>query len=105
MEFDQQHKQALQQVKAFATKSEYFGIPADIVYAIGGVSVGVGAALHSLLVIAVFLLFFGVPAYRIHRADPFALKVWVAALKRRRQYWCAGQAAKRELVIITREEP
>ena len=101
---DKEQQQALKQVKAFAAKSEYFGIPADIVYAIIGVSLGIGAAIRSPLMIVVLMLFFGIPAYRIHRDDPFALKVWLAAVKRRHDYWCAGYCRKRELVIIKREE-
>ena len=103
MEETEQH-QALKQVKAFTAKSEYFGIPADVVYAIVGIALGIGAALRSPLMILVLMLFFGIPAYRIHRADPFALKVWIAAARRRHDYWQGGRSGKRKLVIIQREE-
>jgi hypothetical protein len=66
--------------------------------------VAIGATIRSPLRIVIFLLFFGVPAYRIHRHDPFALKVWVQAIKRRHNRWCAGCAAPRELIIIEKEE-
>ena len=103
-DMENEQEQALKQIKAFSAKTEYFGIPADIVFAIVGFSMMVGAALHSPLMIVVFLCFLGIPAYHMHRNDPFALKVWVKALQRRHHRWCAGCAAPRELIIMKEEE-
>ena len=103
-EIEQEQEQALKQVKAFSTKTEYFGIPADIVFGIVGFSVVIGAALHSPLMILVFLCFLGIPSYRIHRNDPFALKVWVKALQRRHNRWCAGRSTPRELIIMKEDQ-
>ena len=104
MEFEKEQQQALKQVKAFATKSEYFGIPADIFYVIIAVSLAIGAAIRSPLIMVVFMLFFGVPAYQIHRHDPSALKVWLKAVKRRHHHWCGGSSTKREFIIIEKEK-
>lgn len=103
-EIDNEQERALKQVKAFSAKTEYFGIPADIVFGIVGFSVMIGAAIRSPLMIFVFLIFFGFPTYHIHRHDPFALKVWVRALQRRHKRWCAGRSTPRELIIIKEEE-
>lgn len=104
MEADQEQQRAFEQVKAFAAKSEYFGIPADLFYGIIALAVTIGAALRSPLMALVIFLFLAVPMYRIHREDPFALKVWIRSVQRRHQRWCAGRSTKRELVIIQREE-
>lgn len=103
-ETNQEQNQALRQVKAFAAKTEYFGIPADIVYVIVGGSLLIGATVHSPLLIIAMILFFGVPAYQIHREDPHAIKVWSAAARRRQNRWCAGQATQRQLIILEKEE-
>jgi type IV secretory pathway VirB3-like protein len=100
----EEQEQSLKQVKAFTAKTEYFGIPADIVFGIVGFSVLIGATIRSPLMIIVFLLFFGFPAYKIHRHDPYALKVWVKALQRRHNRWCAGRSTPRELIILKEEE-
>lgn len=104
MDYEQDQEKALRQVKAFATKSDHFGIPSDIFYAIIGFSILAGSALRSPLMIIVFLLFFGVPAYNIHKEDPHALKVWIKAVKRWNSYWCAGKSRSRKYVVLEKEE-
>ena len=99
----QDQQQAFEQVKAFAAKSEYFGIPADIFYAVIGISVAIGATLRSIVLIMVYLVVLGVPMYRIHQSDPFALKVWIRAMKQRHDRWGAGISTPRELIIINKD--
>ena len=102
METDQ--REALKQVKAFTFKREYCGhIPSDVFYAVVAMSVSVGAALGSPLMAAVYLISLGVPMYFIHKNDPFALKIWIRAMKRRHTRWCSGVAVARELIIFDKE--
>lgn len=108
MEIDRsQQQEALRQVRAFVFKNEYFGIPANIFYGIIGMSVAIGAIFRSFFspfIVLVYLLAFGVPMYHIHKFDPYGLKVWIRAIRRRHTWWCSGIAAPRELIIFSREE-
>lgn len=101
---NEEHKQAFKQVKVLTQKDEYFGIPSKIFYNIVAFSIGLGVILHSPLVGLIFLALLGIPAYRIHRHDPFALQIWISAVNRRCGRWCAGCAERRKLYIITRED-
>lgn len=103
-EINQEQQQAFKQVKAFVAKADFWGIPADLFYAIVGGSVVIGATVRSPLLIVTFLLFFGIPAYRIHKEDPHALKIWIKAAKNRTNRWCAGRSTKRTLTILQKEE-
>lgn len=104
MEKHKEHEQALQQVKALAAPADYAGVPANIVYGIVGLSVGMGATLRSLLIGIVFLFALGIPMYQIHRGDIDGLKVWIKAIKRRTEQWCGGRSRKRELIIIKEKD-
>jgi type IV secretory pathway VirB3-like protein len=97
-------RKAFKQVKVFTTKSEYFGIPSKIFYNIIAFSVGLAVALGQPMVAAIFLAVLGIPAYQIHKKDPDALEVWLKALTRRYNRWCAGRAENRKLCILKKGE-
>ena len=99
-----EQKQAFKQVKVLTKKDDYFGIPSRLFYNIVAVAIGLAVMLHSPLVGVLFLAVLGIPAYRIHRHDPFALQVWLGAVNRRCHRWCAGWAEHRQLYIIQRED-
>jgi hypothetical protein len=101
-ELNEEQRQAFKQVKVLTKKDDYFGIPSKIFYNIVAFSIGLGAILHSPLVGLVFLAVLGIPAYHIHRNDPFALQVWIRAVSRRYGRWCAGRGERRKLYIIKR---
>ena len=103
-ELNEDQKQAFKQVKVLTSRDEYFGIPSKIFYNIIAFSIGLGVLLRSPLVSIIFLVILGLPAYHIHRNDPFALKIWVRAITRRYGRWCAGRAERRSIIILERKD-
>ena len=103
-ELNAEQKQAFKQVKVLTTRDEYFGIPSNIFYNIIAFSVGLGVLLRSPVTAIIFLLVLGVPAYHIHKNDPFAFKIWIRAITRRYGRWCAGCAERRSVTILKKED-
>ena len=102
-ELNEAQKQAFKQVKVLTSRDEFFGIPSKVFYNVVAISIGLGVLLRSPIVSIVFLGVLGIPAYHIHKNDPFALQIWVRAVTRRYSRWCAGRAERRSLVIIQKE--
>jgi hypothetical protein len=59
--------------------------------------------LRSPLVSIIFLFVLGIPAFHIHKNDPFALQIWIRAATRRYGRWCAGRAERRSLIVLNKE--
>ena len=102
-ELNENQKQAFKQVKVLTSKDEFFGIPSKVFYNVVAFSIGLGVLIRSPLVSIVFLFVLGIPAYQIHKNDPFALQIWIRAVTRRYGRWCAGRAGRRSLVILEKE--
>lgn len=100
---NEDQKQAFKQVKVLTARDEFFGIPSKVFYNVIAFSIGLGVLLHSPLVSLIFLFVLGIPAYHIHKNDPFALQIWIRAATRPYGRWCAGRSEKRSLIILTRE--
>ena len=96
-------RQAFKQVKVLTAKDEFFGIPSKVFYNVIAFSIGLGVLLRSPLVSIIFLFVLGIPAFHIHKNDPFALQIWVRAVTRRYGRWCAGRAEPRSLIILNQE--
>ena len=75
--------------RVFTTRKDYFGIPGDLFIAGVGVSVGLSVAAawwSGLLIAAAYFP----TIYQIHKEDPRAAKAWLRGLKRKSNYWVAG---------------
>ena len=104
VELNEEQKQAFKQVKVLTKKDEFFGIPSRVFCNIVGFSIGLGVILHSPLVGLIFLAVLGIPAYQMHRNNPFALQVWIRDVSRRYGRWCAGRAEPRKLYILEKKD-
>jgi type IV secretory pathway VirB3-like protein len=100
---NEDQKQAFKQVKVLTAQDEFFGIPSKVFYNVIAFSIGLGVLLRSPLVSLIFLFVLGMPAYHIHKNDPFALQIWIRAVTRRYGRWCAGRGERRSLIILSKE--
>ncbi len=98
------NRDALKQARVFTHKEEYLGIPSKIFYNIIGLSTGLGIAFKSPIIGLLFLFLLAVPMNRIHKDDPFALKIWMRGFFRRCDRWSAGHSESRKINILSNEE-
>jgi hypothetical protein len=102
-DLSEDQQQAFKQVKVLTARDEFFGIPSKVFYNVIAFSIGLGILLRSPVVTVVFLFVLGIPAYHIHKNDPFALQIWIRAVTRRYGRWCAGRAERRSLIVLNKE--
>ena len=97
-----EQNKGFKQVAILSSREEYFGIPIKLFVSVLVFSIGIGLAMRSLVVIIIFLLLLGYPAYQCHKKDPHAYFIWRRAAIRKHTRWCAGQSRNRKLYILQR---